>query len=115
MKQWYFDLEDFRAETGFEFQFFGGEPGKIQYLHLCKITELIEGKKLTYSWRYHGYTGISFVSFELFPEGDMTQLKLTHAGLESFPASNPDFAKKNFERGWNEIIGTSLKNYLTAM
>ena len=33
MKQWYFDLAEFKAEVGFEFRFYGGPPEK-QYLHL---------------------------------------------------------------------------------
>jgi|SRR4030095_184402 uncharacterized protein YndB with AHSA1/START domain len=112
MKQWYFDLAEFKPEVGFEFQFYAGEKDKC-YLHLCKVTEVITGKKLTYSWRYDGYAGNSFVTFELFDEGDKTRLKLTHEGLETFPSDeNPDLARHNFERGWNQIIGESLKKYL---
>jgi uncharacterized protein YndB with AHSA1/START domain len=111
MKEWYFDIPGFKAEEGHEFQFTGGTEEK-RYLHLCKITELIPGKKLTYSWAYDGYPGKSFVSFELFPEGDQTRLKLTHAGLETFPSDNKDFAKENFIAGWTEIIGTNLKAYV---
>ena len=110
MKQWYFDLAEFKAEVGFEFQFMGGD-GKKQWLHLCKITEVITGRKLTYSWRYDGYEGISYVTFELFEKDNKTRLKLTHAGLDTFPPI-PEFAEKNFIAGWTEIIGTSLKNYL---
>ena len=114
MKKWYFDLAEFKAEVGFEFQFHGGPPNK-SYLHLCKVTEVIIGKKLTYSWRYDGYSGNSFVTFELFDEGNKTKLKLIHEGLESFAASNnPDFDKKNFEGGWNHIIGTALKEFVEA-
>jgi len=111
MKQWYFVLPEFRPEVGFEFSFLGGPPEK-EYLHLCKITDVVPGKKITYSWRYDGYEGISFVSFELFAEGEKTRLKLTHEGLESFPASNPDFAATNFVAGWTHIIGTSLKDFV---
>jgi uncharacterized protein YndB with AHSA1/START domain len=111
MKQWYFDLAEFKPEVGFEFQFTGG-PEDRRYLHLCKITEVEVDKKLSYSWRYDGYEGISFVTFELFAEGDRTRLKLTHAGLETFPANNKDFAKENFVAGWNHIIGISLKDFL---
>ena len=103
MKQWYFDLAEFKPEVGFEFSFSGG-PDDRQYLHLCKVTEVIEGKKLTYSWRYDGYEGISYVTFELFEEGNKSRLKLTHNGLESFPASNPDFARENFVDGWTHFI-----------
>ena len=110
MKTWYFDLAAFRPEVGFDFQFEGG-PDDKKYLHLCKVTEAIPNKKLTYSWRYDGYEGNSFVTFELFPEGERTRLRLTHSGLETFPA-NPDFAKENFVGGWDHIIGKSLPDYL---
>ena len=111
MKKWYFDLKEFKPEVGFKFQFWGGDEKK-KYLHLCEITEVVPNKKLTYSWRYDGYTGESFVTFELSPEGDKTRLKLTHEGLETFPADEPSLARKNFEWGWNQIIGNSLKEFL---
>jgi uncharacterized protein YndB with AHSA1/START domain len=112
MKQWYFDLADFKPEVGFEFQFEGGAEDRV-YLHHCKITEVIPNKKLTYSWRYEGYAGNSFVTWELFEEGkNKTRLKLTHEGLETFPRDNPDFAKQNFVNGWTEIVGTSLEQFV---
>jgi uncharacterized protein YndB with AHSA1/START domain len=111
MKEWYFDIPEFKPEPGLEFKFTGG-PDDRPYVHLCKVTEVETGRKLTYSWRYEGYEGISYVSFELFPEGESTRLRLTHSGLETFPASNPDLAKENFAAGWTEIIGTSLGAYL---
>jgi uncharacterized protein YndB with AHSA1/START domain len=112
MKQWYFDLTEFKPEVGFEFQFSGGPAPERQYLHLCKITEVIPCKKLTHSWRYDGYEGISFVTFELFTEGNNSRVRLTHAGLETFPKENPDLAKENFAEGWTDIIGRSLKEYV---
>ena len=48
MKQWYFDIAAFRPEVGFEFQFEGRNEGRV-YLHLCKVTEVVPGKKLKYS------------------------------------------------------------------
>lgn len=110
MKQWYFDLAAFKPAVGFEFQFEGGTETK-KFLHLCRITEVIPNKKLTHSWRYDGYKGNSFVTFELFAEGDKTKLILSHAGLETFPQM-PEFAEQNFIAGWNHIIGKSLKEYL---
>lgn len=112
MKHWYFDLAEFKPEIGFEFQFMGGDDKK-QWLHLCRITEVVEENRLTYSWRYDGYEGISYVTFELFPEENKTRLKLTHAGLESFPVDKvPEFKRENFEAGWNEIIGKSIKEFV---
>jgi uncharacterized protein YndB with AHSA1/START domain len=112
MKQWYFDLAEFKVEKGFEFQFTGqGHKGE-QYLHLCKVTDVITGKKLSYSWTYEGLEGYSVVTFELFDEGSTTRLKLTHEGLETFPENNPDFAKESFMEGWTHIIGKSLKEFV---
>jgi hypothetical protein len=48
----------------------------------------------------------------LFAEGAQTRLRLTHEGLESFPAANPDFAKSSFMEGWTYLTGTSLKNFV---
>jgi len=110
MKSWYFDLPEFKAEVGFRFQFVGGPPHK-QYVHLCEVTEVIPEKKLTYSWRYEGYTGNSFVTFELLDRGKQTLLRLTHTGIETFPPE-ADFARTNFEGGWNQIIKTSLAKYI---
>src|SRR5688500_1823844 len=112
MKQWYFDIAEFKPEVGFEFEFEGGADEKI-YVHLCKITDVVMNKKLRYSWRYKGFEGISYVTFELFPEGNNTRLKLTHEGLETFAANNlADFDKNNFVAGWTEIIGKLLKEFV---
>ena len=110
MKQWYFDIPEFKPEVGFEFTFKGGSKDR-SYTHLCKIVEVAPGRKLKHSWRYEGYEGNSFVTWELFDEGDKTRVKLTHEGLETFPAL-PDFARKNFEQGWTEIVGKSIKEFV---
>ena len=112
MKQWYFDLKEFKPEAGFVFEFTGGPSPDRQYLHHCEILEVVPGKKLKHTWEYKGYEGKSFVTFELFPEGNQTRVKLTHEGLETFPANNPDFAQGNFAEGWTMIIGTSLKEFV---
>jgi uncharacterized protein YndB with AHSA1/START domain len=112
MKQWYFDLDEFRPEVGFEFQFTGEGHKGDKYLHLCKVVEAIPQQKLSYSWCYDQLKGYSVVTFELFPEGDTTRLKLTHEGIESFRENGPDFAKESFMQGWTELIGTLLKNFI---
>ena len=113
MKEWYFDIPGFKPEVGHKFEFFGGTEEK-QYKHVCVVTEAIPRKKLSHTWTYEGYPGESVVSFELFEEGTGTRLKLTHSGLETFPADNPDFAKKNFEMGWTDIVGSMLPDYLVS-
>lgn len=112
VKQWYFDITEFKPEVGFEFQFTGTGTTGEEYIHLCKVLAVIPGSKLEYSWTYKNLDGYSIVTFELFPEGDTTRLKLAHIGLESFKENGPDFAKESFAKGWTEIIGSLLPKYL---
>jgi len=111
MKQWYFDLAEFKPEVGFEFSFEGGSKDRT-YIHLCKITEVIPGKKLSHTWQYKGIAGTSVVTFELFPEGDKTKIRLTHEGIGTFKGNGPDFAIESFTAGWTHIIGTSLVTFV---
>jgi uncharacterized protein YndB with AHSA1/START domain len=110
MREWYFDLKEFKPEVGFEFGFVVEHEGNT-YDHRCRITEVIPQKKIAYSWRYHGHEGNSLVTFELFPEDEKTRLKLTHEGLDTFPKTAA-FARENFEKGWTAIIGTELRQFL---
>ncbi|MGH7983976.1 MAG: SRPBCC family protein [Candidatus Udaeobacter sp.] len=103
MREWYFDLKEFKPEVGFEFEFVVEHEGN-RYHHLCRVTEVIPEKKIAYTWRYKGEPGDSLVTFELSPKGTQTQLKLTHAGIETFPKT-PAYARNNFEAGWTAIIG----------
>lgn len=112
IKRWSFEMKEFKPEVGFEFRFDAEKDG-VKYIRRCRVTEAIRGKKLAYSWRYEGYEGNSLVTIELFADRDKTGLKLTHEGLEAFlPEKNPDFARGNFVKGWTQIIGSSLKEFV---
>ena len=112
MKQWYFEVSDFKAEVGFEFQFSAASEGKT-YLHKCKVVEANPITKISYTWSYDGYVGQSLVTFELFSEGkNKTRLKLTHSDLDTFPKEYAEFSQENFNEGWKTILGQSLRNFV---
>ncbi len=111
MKQWYFDIADFEPEVGFEFTFIGKNKEGQDYVHLCRITEVIPGKKLQHTWAYEGFEGMSYVTWELTEEGDITRLKLTHTGLSTFPPT-PMFASNNFNTGWTQLVQKSIKEFV---
>ncbi len=111
IKQWSFDIPEFVPEEGLEFKFYGGTNEK-QYLHLCRILEVVNQRRLSYSWRYEGYEGNTVVTFELFPEGNKTRVSLSHKGIETFPKDNPDLTRERFDEGWEQIM-LGLKKYLT--
>jgi len=110
MREWYFDLKEFKPEVGFEFEFVVEHEGN-RYHHLCRVTDVVLQKKIAYTWRYKGEPGNSLVTIELLSEGDKTRLKLTHTGIETFPKT-PAYARKNFEAGWTAIVGTELKKFV---
>lgn len=112
LKKWYFQLEEFKAEVGFKFDFIGGPEEGPQYLHLCEITALEPFKKIAYTWRYDNYPGNSTVSWELFDQGEQTLLRLTHEGVHTFGENGKDFQKESFNGGWTYFVHTALKGYL---
>jgi uncharacterized protein YndB with AHSA1/START domain len=110
MREWYFDLNEFKPEVGFEFEFVVEHEGN-KYHHLCRITDVVPEKKIAYTWRYNGEPGDSLVTFELLGQGEKTRLTVTHTGIETFPKI-PAYERKNFEAGWTAIIGTELKQFV---
>lgn len=112
MRHWFFDLQEFKPDVGFEFEFVVEHEGN-SYHHLCRVTEVVPEKKIAYSWHYKGEQGHSLVTIELSEEGEMTRLRLTHSGIETFPKT-PAYARKNFEAGWTAIIGSELKKFVES-
>jgi uncharacterized protein YndB with AHSA1/START domain len=113
LKKWYFQMDDFKPEVGFVFRFSGTDRG-LTFWHKCVVIEVNPPNKLVHTWTYEGFQGESIVSWELFEEGEQTRLRLTHTGLESFPQSNPSFARESFAKGWTYITGTGLKKFLDS-
>ena len=112
MKKWFFNnIPAFEPVIGFETRFDISVKDRV-FPHLWKLTEVIPMKKITYNWRYEGYSGISIVTFELIEDGDQTKLKLTSTVTENFPANIPEFSRESGINGWNYFIKDSLKKYL---
>lgn len=108
IKQWYFDIKEFKAEPGFSYEFLGGDD-KVKYLHRCELKEVIPNKKLSFSWEYKENPGYTLVTIDLKEENGKTRIKLTHEGLENLSTADPNFRKESFNAGWESIIGKNLK------
>jgi len=112
MRQWYFEnIPSFKPEVGFETQFNVENEGR-NFLHIWKVAEVVPMKKIVCNWKYDGYSGDSFVVFELFEQNNLTKLRLTHKVLESFPQDIPEFSRESCVGGWTFFIRKSLKEYL---
>lgn len=110
MKEWYFDIADFKPETGHPFDFYAECDGK-EYLHICKVQEVIPMKKISYTWRYEQTKGDTLVIFELEEHDGQTVVTLTHEGVELFADHGADFSKDCFDAGWTEFIENALKKF----
>ena len=112
MRKWYFDnIPDFKPEIGFETQFNIENEGR-NFLHIWTVTEVVPKKLLAYNWRFEGYSGDSFVVFELFEHGNDTMLRLTVNVTEDFQEDIPEFKRESCVAGWEYFIGQSLKKHL---
>lgn len=112
MRQWYFEnIPSFEAEVGFETQFNVENDGR-NFPHMWKVTEVVPNKKITYTWKFDGYSGDSFVEFELFEQSNQTKLKLSVTVLEDFPEDIPEFTRESCIGGWEFFIKNRLKDFL---
>jgi len=113
LRQWSFELlASFEPKVGFTTEFNVRKRGQ-DVLHKWRVTEVVPGRKIAYTWSYGGYPGESLVTFELTPDGGRTRLTLTHEGLDTFlPEAHPELARESFVQGWTQLIGTSLRAFL---
>ena len=110
---WFFEpIAEFAAEVGFETQFDVESEGTI-YPHQWKVTEVVPNRKIVYDWKYRGFPGNSFVTWDLTETSDGTKLTLTHTVTEPFPQDDPVFSSESCEAGWRFLIQENLKSFLS--
>ncbi len=113
MQQWFFpNIESFKPEVGFETTFNVTVEDR-NFLHLWKIIEVIPMKRITYNWKYGGYSGDSEVLFDLFNQNGLTTVKLSHQVIVPFPTGIAAFSRSSCLEGWNYFIKKRLVEYLS--
>lgn len=112
MEKWYFDIKDFVPEKG-KFFDFDIQEGEKLYHHHFEILEVVANKKLRHTWTHPGHSkGKSVLTWILEPVEKGTKVTLIHEGIENFADAGDGFKKENYIAGWNEILGTWLRNFL---
>jgi uncharacterized protein YndB with AHSA1/START domain/ADP-ribose pyrophosphatase YjhB (NUDIX family) len=79
------------------------EWGNWDRMIKCKITELIPGKKISYTWASELIKGETIVSFELNDNKGKTELTLIHSGWENLP-ENAEMWKESHNKGWRDLL-----------
>ncbi|MBA3828218.1 MAG: SRPBCC domain-containing protein [Taibaiella sp.] len=111
MAKWYFQIKELKLEPGFKFSFYGMEKEK-KFLTSCRVLEVVTGSKLSYTWSFDEHPYDTVVTFELFPDGDKTRLRLTHEGQANIPSEDKDYARDSFKGGWEQFLNKLLPEYL---
>lgn len=112
MRQWYFEnIPAFIPVVGFKTEFNVVSDGR-NFLHKWRITEVIPGKVITYSWQFEEYPGEGLVEFNISSEKNKTKLRLTNYVLEDFPDNVPEFTRESCHGGWTYFINERLKEFL---
>lgn len=113
MEEWYFTIEDFELREGAEFNFIVSFEG-VTYHHRCVIKEIVPQKRFSHTWTHPSQSnGESVVTWDLQPVDNGTKVTLTHTGVENFADAGAGFSRENYVAGWEEILGTSLRNFLS--
>lgn len=111
MKKWYFEMHNFKLERGNVFYFY--EPNGTNFKHVCKVIDVVPGKRIRHSWSYPEYSkGISILTWKLTAKENVTYIKLSHSGIENFSDAGSDLAYENFKAGWQEIVQKCLPEFL---
>ena len=114
MIQWFFkEIPDFKAVVGFKTQFNVHAPSR-DFIHLWKVTEVIHQEKIVCNWKYEGFDGDSYITFDIIEVNNQTQLTLTTKVVEDFDDIIPEFNRKSCNEGWNYFIKERLFLYLNA-
>ena len=112
MRLWFFDnIPEFEPVVGFKTKFTVTNEKRV-FPHLWEVTEVISFQKIVYNWKYEGYPGNSYVTFNLSEENNQTVLTLTTKVVEDFPDEIPEFKRESCVSGWNYFIKSNLVNYL---
>lgn len=112
MKQWYFEMENFKLEKGNVLSFY--EPGGKEFFHQCKVLDFHENEVFSHTWTHPNESkGTSTVTWRIEDaQPGKVKVTLTHEGLESFADGGEKFAPSNYEMGWNALVKTNLRNYV---
>jgi uncharacterized protein YndB with AHSA1/START domain len=105
--EWMMMPTNLNPSPGKEFTFQGPKSEQWDGVIRCKIKELVENKKMSFTWNTDTINFDTLVTIELKGTGDKTDLTLTHSGWESLPA-NRETMREAHDKGWEERVHGSL-------
>jgi uncharacterized protein YndB with AHSA1/START domain len=109
LEKWILMRTTFVPQKDKEFIFKTDPDQEMQGFFRCKVIEIIEYKKLVFTWRPDQINADTLVTIELNQKGSQTELTLIHSGWEKLPADVAENMKEGHSKGWDLRFVEKLK------
>jgi uncharacterized protein YndB with AHSA1/START domain len=113
VEKWMLMQTTFLPQKGKDFTFKAESNENWDGIFKCSVKEIIENKKLVYSWDTGFINAETIVSFELKEVGKQTEVTLTHSGWEEL-AANQQQTKDAHSEGWDIRFVQKLKEFVES-
>ena len=111
IEKWMLMVTDFTAEVEKKFTFRSEPTENWDGIFNCKVQEVVENKKLVYTWNTGFINADTVVTIELKQKGNKTELTLIHSGWEKL-ATNQEQTKNSHSEGWDLRFVQKLKELI---
>jgi uncharacterized protein YndB with AHSA1/START domain len=101
--EWMMMPTNINPSPGKEFTFQGPKSEQWDGIIRCKIKDLVENKRMSFTWNSNTLNGETLVTIELKENAGKTDLTLTHSGWENLPA-NQEMMREAHDKGWDERV-----------
>lgn len=114
IEKWILMRTTFVPKKGSEFIFKTDPDQEMQGFFRCKVKEIVENKKLTFTWNPDPVNVETLVTIELKDKGNQTELTLIHSGWEKMPADAAQNMKEGHDKGWDLRFVQKLKEVVES-
>ncbi len=111
VEKWMLMQTAFLPQKGKDFTFKAEPTENWDGVFKCSVKEIVENKKLVYTWDTNFINAETIVSFELKEVGKQTEVILTHSGWEKM-AANQEQTKNSHSEGWDIRFVQKLKEII---
>jgi uncharacterized protein YndB with AHSA1/START domain len=111
VEAWMLMETTFLPQKGKDFTFKAEPNENWDGIFKCSVKEIVENKRLVYTWDTGFINAETIVSFELKETGNQTEVTLIHSGWEKMTA-NQEQTKSSHIEGWDVRFIGKLKELL---
>ena len=114
VQKWMMMSTNFEPTAGKDFTFQAESSEEWDGVFKCSVKEVVENKKLSYTWDTAFINAATLVEFELTENGDKTELSLIHSGWDKMVA-NQEETRKSHSDGWDLRFVQKFKEVVESL